>query len=128
MIETLALGPDVSRVTAQLAGDQVVVLAFVCPSREAAGRLLAGIDRRFSRAAARLKARTKVAATPVEPDDPFAPGKPARLSTYAWDHGEMAIDVIVVRRVSATRLLVRTRMGRVAEVHQDDLARGRRAS
>ncbi|WP_020179674.1 hypothetical protein [Methylopila sp. M107] len=126
MIQILPIGGAVGRVTTQLIGEDVVVLAFSCQSREAAGRLIAGIERRVGRVAARLRARTPVAE--AAPADPFFEGAATRLSTYAWDEGEMSIDVVVLRRVSPTRLIVRTRMGVEREVDQRDLERGRGAS
>lgn len=125
MIHVVDLEGETTRVSAQLAGDDVVVLAFVCPSQDSARRLLGRIDGRLNRRRADTRAAPTPAAIPAP--DPFAPGSPVRLSTWAWDRGEMAIDATVVRRVSADRLQVRTKMGVLREVHQRDLERGRRA-
>lgn len=115
-----------AKTTAQILGGNVVAFVCVCPSEAAAQRLLGRFSRRLSRRGpAAIAARA-----PVQPDpaDPFGPGQPARLSVHDWDRGEAAIDVTILRRISPTRLEVRTRLGRVTQAHQADLERGRRTS
>ena len=108
MISVVDLGGRTTRVQASLAGQDVVVLAFVCPSRRVAAGVLDMLDRQIARRAALNE-------PPAEPDDQdsFGPGTRVSVSVYDWDAGSRRIDATVSRRISPELLELRTRFGQV---------------
>lgn len=106
MINIVDLGGRTTRVQASLAGQDVVVLAFVCPSSRVAAGVLDTLSRQISR-------RETLNAPPAEPDgeDPFGPGTRVSVSVYDWDAGSRRIDATVARRISPELLELRTRFG-----------------
>jgi hypothetical protein len=109
------LGP-IKRINTSLV-DDVVVVAFVCASRVAAASVIGVID-------GRLVEDNSLDFSPVadlaEPD-PFPPGSAVSIRYHEWTQGEMSIEGVVTRRLSADRLEVRTRMGRLGQFDQRDL-------
>ena len=108
MINVVDLGGRTTKVRASLVGGEVVVLAFVCPSRRVAAGVLDMLDRQL----ARRDALNEPLADP-DGEDPFGPGTKVSVSVYDWDAGSRRIDATVSRRISPELLELRTRFGQV---------------
>ena len=115
MINVVSLGGPNTRVQASLVGQEVVVLAYVCPTRA----VQRGVFHELVRQIARRELTPPPAPEPEAiAEDEFAPGVKVSVSIYDWDAGSRRIDATVARRISDELLELRTRFGQVMTVQQ----------